>query len=313
MVEGVSKDISEKVSDKAKSGSDKPSEKAGSFKVKSPSWWFPIAFLVITAVLYVMQNYLYIPTLIIFFASLSGIRIIYEYERAIRFRLGSFTGVIGPGFKYIIPVIEKMIKIDTRVLTVDIPVQEVMTRDNVPVKIDAVVYFRVINPERAILDIQDYHMATRNYAQTALRDVIGDSDLDRILVDREEIAKEIRHIVDKQTDDWGIDVVAIKLQHIELPENMKRTMAKQAEAERERRAVIIKAEGEVTASKNLATAAHTLYSSPGALHPRTLNSLNDLSSDQSNTVVFAIPLEILRAFEETANFLKDMTGKKKKK
>ncbi|UCG95936.1 MAG: slipin family protein [archaeon] len=256
-----------------------------------------------------MNNYLYILTLVIFFASLSGIRIIYEYERAIRFRLGSFTGVIGPGFKYIIPVIEKLIKIDMRVLTVDIPVQEVMTKDNVPVKIDAVVYFRVLNPQKAILDIQDYHMATRNYAQTALRDVIGDSELDRVLVDREEIAKEIRSIVDEQTDDWGIDVVAIKLQHIELPENMKRTMAKQAEAERERRAVIIKAEGEVTASKNLATAAKTLYSSPGALHLRTLNSLNDLSSDQSNTVVFAVPLEVLRAFESVNQFL---GGEKKK-
>ncbi len=277
--------------------------KRGDFATKSPSWWFPIAFLVLSAILYALQNLLYAFTLVIFFVSLSGIKIIYEYERGIRFRLGSFTGVLGPGLNYVIPVFERLIKLDMRVLTVDIPVQEVMTKDNVPVKIDAVVYFRVLNPERAILDIQDYHMATRNYAQTALRDVLGDSELDRVLIAREEIAKEIREIVDKQTDDWGIDIVAIKLQHIELPENMKRTMAKQAEAERERRAVIIKAEGEVTASVNLAKAARTLHSSPGSLHLRTLNSLNDLSSDQSNTVVFAIPLEVLRAFESVSQFM----------
>ncbi|MCK4634351.1 MAG: slipin family protein [Candidatus Aenigmarchaeota archaeon] len=277
--------------------------KKASFTTKSPSWWFPIAFFVLSLILYALQNLLYTLTLVIFFVSLSGIKIIYEYERGIRFRLGSFTGVLGPGLNYVIPVFEKLIKLDTRVITVDIPVQEVMTKDNVPVKIDAVVYFRVLNPERAILDIQDYHMATKNYAQTALRDVLGDSELDRVLVAREEIAKEIREIVDEQTDEWGIDVVAIKLQHIELPENMKRTMAKQAEAERERRAVIIKAQGEVTASKDLATAANTLHGSPGALHLRTLNSLNDLSSDQSNTVVFAIPLEVLRAFESVSQFL----------
>ncbi len=300
MVGGKSSTVSEKV-------------KKADFTTKSPSWWFPIAFLVLTLVLFYMQNYLWALSLFVFFASLTGIKIIYEYERGIRFSLGKFTGTLGPGFNYVIPVIQKLTKLDTRVLTVDIPVQEVMTKDNVPVKIDAVVYFRVLNPEKAVLDIQDYHMATRNYAQTALRDVIGDSDLDRVLVDREEIAKEIRAIVDKQTDDWGIDVVAIKLQHIELPENMKRTMAKQAEAERERRAVIIKAEGEVTASKNLAKAANTLYSAPGALHLRTLNSLNDLSSDQSNTVVFAVPLEILRAFESASQFLGEMKPGKKKK
>jgi len=296
-------------SSKAKTVSEKVGNtKKADFKTRSPSWWFPILFLVLTVVLMYMENFLYVLSMLIFIVSLTGIKIIYEYERGIRFRLGSFTGVLGPGLNYVIPILERLVKIDMRVLTVDIPSQEVMTRDNVPAKVDAVVYFRVLNPKRAVLDIQDYHMATRNYAQTALRDVIGDSDLDRVLVDREEIAKEIRHIVDTQTDDWGIDVVAIKLQHIELPENMKRTMAKQAEAERERRAVIIKAEGEVTASKNLAKAAKTLHNSTGALHLRTLNSLNDLSSDQSNTVVFAIPLEVLRAFESFSE-----SNKKKKK
>ena len=172
-----------------------------------------------------------------------------------------------------------------------------MTRDNVPVRVNAVVYFEVRDPEKAVLNIQDYTFAMAQYAQTALRDIIGNKSLDEVLSNREEIASEIEKVVDKETDPWGLNVTGIRMQDVELPENLKRTMAKQAEAERERRAVVIKAVGEVEASSNLAKAAKTLAESPGAMHLRTLNTLNDLSSDQSNTVVFAVPLEILQAFQ----------------
>ena len=173
-----------------------------------------------------------------------------------------------------------------------------MTRDNVPVNINAVIYFKVKDPAKAVLDIQDYVFATAQLAQTALRDIVGSSTLDTVLTKREEIGAKIKVIVDVETDAWGIDIDSIRMQDVELPQDMKRVMAKQAEAEREKRAVIIKAEGEVIASTNLAKAAKTLSASNGAMHLRTLNTLNDLSSDQSNTVVFAIPLEVLRAFEK---------------
>jgi len=264
--------------------------------MSSVSWMVPILLFILTAGLFIVGSTWSIIFGIIFVISLFGIRVIYEYEAGVKFRLGRYVGILKPGLNYFIPVFEKLMKVDMRILTVDIPVQEVMTKDNVPLKIDAVVYFKVIRIEDAILKIRDYYNATRQYAQTALRDVMGDSELDRILMDREKVAKEIKEIVDKETDGWGIDIVSIKLQHIELPENMKRIMAKQAEAEREKRAVIIKAEGEVIASANLSKAARVLSSSPGALHLRTLNTINDMSSDKSNTVIFAIPLEILKSF-----------------
>lgn len=234
------------------------------------------------------------------------VKIIRQYEKGVLFTLGKYSGIREPGLNLIIPVIQKLVIVDLRIKTVDVPKQEVMTRDNVPSAVNAVVYFRVLNPEAAVLKIQNYTYATSQYAQTALRDIVGSYDLDTVLSEREMLANEIKKIVDKETDEWGIDVTAIKIQDIELPTDMKRVMAKQAEAEREKRSVIIKAEGEVTASKNLAKAAHTLSASRGALHLRTLSTLNDLSSDQSNTVIFAIPLEVLRAFEK----FNDMAEKK---
>ncbi len=239
------------------------------------------------------------PVLIIvlLFILLMFIRIIMQYERGVKFTLGKFTSIMNPGVNLLIPFIQSYRKVDIRIKTVDIPKQEVMTRDNVPVKINAVVYFKIEDPVKAVLDIQDYIYATAQYAQTALRDIIGAVTLDAVLTKREEIATEIKQLVDRETDPWGIDVTAIKLQDVELPADMKRVMAKQAEAEREKRAVIIKAEGEVVAANNIAKAAKTLAGSPGALHLRTLNTLNDLSSDQSNTVIFTIPLEVLRAVE----------------
>jgi len=280
--------------------------------MSSVSWMVPILLFILTAGLFILNSTWSIIFGIMFFISLFGIRVIYEYEAGVRFRLGKYVGILKPGLNYFIPIFESIMKVDMRILTVDIPVQEVMTKDNVPMKIDAVVYFKVVRIEDAILKIRDYFNATRQYAQTALRDVIGDSELDRVLMDREKIAKEIKEIVDKETDGWGVDIVSIKLQHIELPENMKRTMAKQAEAEREKRAVIIKAEGEVIASSNLSKAARVLASSPGALHLRTLNTINDMSSDQSNTVIFAIPLEVLEAFEAGKEFIKGITPKSPK-
>jgi len=238
--------------------------------------------------------------ILLIFAILLAVRIVYEYERGIKFTLGRFSGVMGPGVNILIPVLQTYKKVDVRIKTLDIPKQEVMTKDNVPVRINAVVYFAVSDPRKAILNIQDYTYAVAQYAQTTLRDIIGNKSLDEVLANRDEIAQEIEIVVDKETDPWGIRVTAIKMQDVELPENLKRTMAKQAEAEREKRGVIIKAQGEVEASSNLRKAAEMLSKSPGALHLRTLSTLNDLSSDQSNTVVFAIPIEILRAFETIA-------------
>ena len=253
--------------------------------------------------------------LVIFFAVISGIKIINEYERGIKFTLGKYSGIMTPGLNIVLPVFQTYRKIDIRIKTVDIPKQEVMTKDNVPVRVNAVVYFEVKDPEKAVLNIQDYTYAVAQYAQTALRDIIGNKSLDEVLSNRDEIASEIELVVDKATDPWGLNVTGIKMQDVELPENLKRTMAKQAEAERERRGTIIKAQGEVEASENLAKAARTLAASPGALHLRTLNTLNDLSSDQSNTVIFAMPLEVLRAFEAVGKMDEIMNPaiKKKKK
>ena len=226
------------------------------------------------------------------------IKIIKQYERGVLFAFGKFAGIREPGFNLIIPIYNRLDIIDMRITTVDIPKQEVMTKDNVPVKINAVIYFRVKDPKKAVLNVENYIYAVSKYGQTALRNVAGDATLDELLGERQQIANKLREIVDVATDPWGIDVVALELQDIELPENLKRTMAKEAEAEREKRATIIKAEGEVIASENLKKAAKILYGVNGALHLRTLHALNDISSDQSNKVVFVVPIEVLRAVEE---------------
>lgn len=234
---------------------------------------------------------------------LSGLKVINQYERGVVLTLGSYAYTLQPGLRVVVPIFQRVIKVDIRILTADIPKQEVITKDNVPVGINAVVYFQVIKPEDVILKIQDYQYAVTQYAQTALRDVIGGVEMDTLLTERQKIADEIKLLVDKETTDWGVDVTAIKIQDLELPQDMKRTMAKQAEAERERRATIINSEGEVVAAQNLAKAANFMASSPGALHLRTLNSINDISSDQSNTIVFAVPIEMLKAMEGLTKFL----------
>lgn len=221
-----------------------------------------------------------------------GIRIINQYERGVVLRLGKYSRTLDPGFRIIIPYLDKMHKIDIRTITMDIPKQEVITRDNVTVNVDAVVYARVIDAKKATLEIADYRHATATFAQTALRDVTGNFDLDEILSKRDEISSRIREIVDTQVDKWGIDIESVKLQNIELPSDMKRAMAKQAEAERERRAAIISAEGEKSAAAAVAEAAHMLNNTPGGISIRTLQTLEKISSDPSQKTVILLPTDL---------------------
>ena len=220
---------------------------------------------------------------------LRAIRIIYQYERGVVFQLGKYVGTREPGLTFIIPIIQNLRKVDMRIKTADIPRQEVMTRDNIPMLVNAVVYFRVVDPEAVIIKIEDHVFAVRQYTQAALRDVIGNAEMDFVLTEREQIADSIRSIVDTETSGWGVDVEAIKIQEVELPAEMKRAMAKQAEAERERRAMIISSQGELTASENLRQAAANLANSPAALHLRTLQTLRDIAADPSEKIVLFIP------------------------
>jgi len=245
--------------------------------------------------------------------ALSFIKIINQYEKGVLFGFGQYKGILNPGLNFIIPVYNEVVVVDTRLKTVDIPKQEVMTKDNVPVMINAVVYFTIDDPKKAIIEVRDVIYAVSMYAQTSLRNVTGQATLDELLSERQKIAEKLREIVDVETESWGIDVTAIELQDIELPEELKRTMAKQAEAEREKRAVIINSQGELAASENIAKAAKRLYAAPGALYLRTLHTINDISSDKSQTVVYAVPIEILRAVERLVDLLELKTGQPRKK
>lgn len=233
---------------------------------------------------------------------LSSIRQVNQWERGVKFTFGRFTSVVNPGWRLVFPVIQGMRKVDMRLKTVDVPSQDAITKDNVSAKINAVIYYTITDAAKAIIDIQMIDYAVLQLAQTTMRNIAGSVTLDELLAERQKISEQIEQIVDQATKDWGVDVASVELKDIELPEAMVRTIAKQAEAERERRAVIINSEGEVIAAQNLAKAAETLSASKGALHLRTLNSINDISSDQSNTVIFTIPLEILQGF---AGFLKN--------
>ena len=225
------------------------------------------------------------------------IRQVNQYEKGVMLTLGKFTGIKEPGWRLVIPVFQRMIKVDMRIKAVDVPDQRAITKDNISVGVNAVIYYKVSDAAKAILEVEDFFHAVSQLAQTTMRNAVGQVELDDLLTKRDEISERIRKIVDRASDEWGIKVDNLELKDVVLPKDMERTIGKQAEAEREKRAVIIKAEGEVIAAKNMAKAAHTLSSEVGALHLRTLQSLNDLSSDQSNTVIFAVPLEILRAFE----------------
>lgn len=223
---------------------------------------------------------------------LSSIKIINQYERGVVLTLGVYSYTLSPGLKLIVPIIQRMIRVDLRITTSDIPSQEVITKDNVPVGINAVLYYQVERPEDAVLKIQDFGYAVTQYAQTALRDVIGAVELDMLLTERDKLAEQMKSIVDKETAEWGVNVTSIKMQDIELPADMKRVMAKQAEAERERRATIIRAQGELAASKNLQEAMKTMASS-GAISLRTLQTIEATTANPANTIVFALPTEVL--------------------
>lgn len=242
---------------------------------------------------------------IVIFVILSSLKQINEYERGVVYTMGRFTGIVDPGWRLVWPIFQSFRKVDIRTKAVDVPKQETITKDNVSIKMNAVIYYKVRDAGKSINEVEDVFSAVSQLAQTTMRRIAGEVTLDELLQNREKIASDILKIIDKTSDAWGIDVETVELKDIELPENMVRTMAKQAEAEREKRATIINSEGEVIAANNLGKAANTLAKAPGALHLRTLNSINDISSDQSNTVIFALPMEILRAIE---GFVKD--GKK---
>jgi len=223
---------------------------------------------------------------------LKGIRLLYQYERGVVFTLGRFSHVKEPGLRWVIPVLQNMRVVDMRIKTVDVPRQEIITKDNIPLLANTVVYFKVENPADAIIKIEDYAFAVRQYTQAALRDIVGNSELDFVLTEREKVADSIKKIVDAETGGWGVDIESIKIQEIELPAEMKRAMAKQAEAERERRAVIIASDGELKASENLRQAAENLAKSPVAIQLRTLQTIRDIAADPSEKIVLFLPSDL---------------------
>jgi len=228
---------------------------------------------------------------------LVSIRQINQYERGIRFTIGKFSGVMEPGWRLVFPIFQSYQKVDVRIKAVDVPDQNAITRDNVTVKVNAVIYYKVSEAQKAVIEVEDFRYAISQYAQTTMRNIVGEVTLDELLSSRDKIADRIREIVDKETDAWGLKVQNVELKDVSLPAEMERTIGKQAEAEREKRAVIINSEGELAASQNIAKAAQMLAATPGALHLRTLQSINDMSSDQSNTVVYMVPIEALKALE----------------
>ncbi len=226
-----------------------------------------------------------------------SLRQINQYERGLKFQFGKYIGIMQPGWRIVWPIIQSSQKVDIRVKAVDVPDQEAITKDNISTRINAVIYYKVDAVDKAVLEVQNFYFAVSQLAQTTMRNVVGEVTLDELLSERSTISERIREIIDKATDPWGVKVDNVELKDISLPEEMKRVIARQAEAEREKRAVIIRAEGERDAAANLAKAAKMLSETPGALHLRTLNSINEMSSDKSNTVVYAIPIEIIKAIE----------------
>ena len=228
---------------------------------------------------------------------ISSIKQINEYERGILFRFGKFNKVMNPGWSIVIPIIDFYKKVDIRTKAVDVPEQETITKDNVSVKINAVIYYKIFDATKSVLAVENYYYAVEQLAQTTMRNIVGSVTLDELLAEREKISEEICKIIDAATDPWGVKVENVELKDVSLPEDMKRVIARAAEAEREKIAVITKAEGEVEASNNLAKAAEVMSKIPGAMHLRTLSTINDISSDQSNTIVFALPIEVLEAIK----------------
>ena len=234
---------------------------------------------------------------------LSCLKQVNQWERGVVFTMGRFSYIMEPGWRLLIPVFQTFKKVDIRIKAVDVPDQKAITRDNVSVTVNAVIYYKVADAAKAVIEVENFYYAVSQYAQTTMRNIVGEVSLDELLGQRDKIAERIKEIVDKETDEWGIKVNNVELKDVSLPESMERTIAKQAEAEREKRAVIINSEGEMAAAENIANAAKILSASDGALHLRTLQAINDMSSDQSNTVVFVTPVEILKAF--AGGFKKD--------
>ena len=230
-----------------------------------------------------------------------SIKVLREYERGVLFRFGRLRGAKGPGIFLIIPFVDKMVKVDLRTVTLDVPPQDVITKDNVPVKVNAVVYFRVMDPAKAIVEIENYKVGTYQIAQTTLRSILGQADLDDLLSRREKINKELQVIVDEQTDPWGIKVSIVEIKDVELPETIQRAFAKQAEAERERRAKIINSEGEFQASEKLSQAAKVLAEHPVSVQLRFLQTLREIAAEQNSTIVFPVPIDLLQAFINKEN------------
>ena len=230
----------------------------------------------------------------------AGLRVVREYERAVVFRLGRLTPVRGPGLVVLVPGLDRMVRVDLRTVTMTIPPQEVITRDNVPARVAAVCYFRVVDPARAITEIEAFALGTSQIAQTTLRSVLGGADLDQLLAERERLNEELQRIIDEQTEPWGVKVSAVEIKDVEIPEAMQRAMARQAEAERERRAKIINAEGEYQAAEKLASAAAILGREPSALQLRYLQTLIEIGAEQSSTIVFPLPLDMLTPFLDGA-------------
>ena len=243
------------------------------------------------------MQFVYVLLVLILVLILRSIRQVEQYQRGVKFFLGKYYKSLEPGWHLVFPIIQSLTKVDIRTKAVDVPLQEAITRDNVSAKINAVIYYKVVNSSKAILEVENFQYAVSQLAQTTMRNVVGELELDGLLANRDAAADRIKEIVESMTDKWGVLVETVELKDIILPDDMQRTIAKQAEAEREKRAVIINAEGELIASAKLAEAAKVLSAAPGALHLRTLNTINDVSSDQSNTIVFAVPIEVLRALE----------------
>ncbi len=245
----------------------------------------------------IVSSYLVIVSLVIAILALS-LRVVKEYQRLVVFFLGRFQVVKKPGLRIIIPGIQQAVRVDLRVITMDVPSQDVISRDNVTVRVNAVLYFRVVDPEKAIIQVEDYYNATSQLAQTTLRSVLGQHELDEMLSEREKMNADLQEIIDKQSDAWGIKVTNVEIKHVDLNDSMVRAIAKQAEAERERRAKVIHAEGELQASEKLLAAANVIAQNPQALQLRYLQTLNDISNENATTVIFPLPMDLMRAFIE---------------
>jgi regulator of protease activity HflC (stomatin/prohibitin superfamily) len=240
------------------------------------------------------MEFLLLPIVFIIIISVKQIN---QYQRGVKFSFGKYSGPMEPGWQFVWPIIQSYQKVDIRTKAVDVPNQEAITKDNVSASISAVIYYKVVDASKAILEVEDFDFAIHQLAQTTMRNIIGEVDLNALLANRDKVATRIKDIVDETTEQWGLEVLTVELKDIVLPESMKRTMAKQAEAEREKQAKIISSEGEVIAAENLTKAALTMAGAPGALHLRTLNTITDTASDQSNTIIFVTPIEILKAIE----------------